>query len=105
MIDIINSIHAVPVLAHPFLNLNENELIDFLPLAKNQGLRGMECYYSLYDEKTTAASLGLADRFGLACSGGSDFHGAHKPDIRLGVGKGDLNIPYKWALNLKKLSK
>lgn len=103
MIDVINSIHAVPVLAHPFLNLTESELTEFLPAAKKQGLGGMECYYSLYDEKVTALSLELSERFGLARSGGSDFHGAHKPDISLGVGKGNLKIPYEWYLNLKSL--
>ena len=105
MIDVINSIHAVPVLAHPFLNLTKEALADFLPLAKKRGLKGMECYYSLYNEKITAASLELADTFGLAKSGGSDFHGAHKPDIKLGVGKGNLEIPYEWFINLKSLIK
>ena len=103
MIDFINSIGSVPVLAHPFLNLTEEALADFLPLAKKRGLGGMECYYSLYDENTTALSLELAEHFGLAKSGGSDFHGAHKPDIQLGVGKGNLKIPYEWYLNLKSL--
>ena len=100
----INSMDAVPVLAHPFLNLCERELVEFLPSAKAQGLKGMECYYSLYDERTTALSLELAERFDLARSGGSDFHGAHKPDISLGVGKGNLQIPYEWCNILKSLT-
>ena len=104
MIGVINSMDAVPVLAHPFLNLSEGELVEFLPSAKAQGLKGMECYYSLYDERTTALSLELAERFGLARSGGSDFHGAHKPDISLGIGKGNLQIPYEWCNILKSLT-
>ncbi|MBR6680288.1 MAG: PHP domain-containing protein [Clostridia bacterium] len=104
MIGVINSMDAVPVLAHPFLNLCERELVEFLPSAKAQGLKGMECYYSLYDERTTALSLELAERFGLARSGGSDFHGAHKPDISLGIGKGNLQIPYEWCNILKSLT-
>lgn len=104
MIGVINSMDAVPVLAHPFLNLCERELVEFLPSAKAQGLKGMECYYSLYDERTTALSLELSERFGLARSGGSDFHGAHKPDISLGVGKGNLQIPYEWCNILKSLT-
>ena len=104
MIGVINSMDAVPVLAHPFLNLCERELVEFLPSAKAQGLKGMECYYSLYDERTTARSLELAERFGLARSGGSDFHGAHKPDISLGIGKGNLQIPYEWCNILKSLT-
>lgn len=104
MIDIINSIHAVPVLAHPFLNLDEQRLAEFLPLAKARGLRGMECCYSLYDDKKTELSLKLAAELGLAASGGSDFHGTNKPDIKLGVGKGNLKIPYEWCNILKNLT-
>ena len=102
MIPWIRSMEAVPVLAHPFLNLTKEELEILLPLAKEHGLGGMECYYSLYDEKTTQEALALAHRFHLKCSGGSDFHGEQKPDIRLGMGKGNLNIPYDWSIALKR---
>jgi len=101
MIEFVTSIGAVPVLAHPFLNLRKDELETLLPLAKEKGLCGMECYYSEYDETTTQTALQLAAQFGLSPSGGSDFHGANKPDIKLGVGHGNLQIPYTWALDLK----
>ena len=101
MLDFLLKIGAVPVLAHPFLSLSEEELLTFLPLAKAQGLVGMECYYSTYDTQTTEISLALAERFGLKPSGGSDFHGSNKPDIQLGIGKSDLRIPYHWATALK----
>ena len=101
MLDFLLKIGAVPVLAHPFLSLSEEELLTFLPMAKAQGLVGMECYYSTYDTQTTEISLALAERFGLKPSGGSDFHGSNKPDIQLGIGKGDLLIPYYWATALK----
>ena len=101
MLAFIKSIGAVPVLAHPFLNLKENKLLTFLPKAKDQGLVGLECYYPLYNDATTQKSLELANRFSLNPSGGSDFHGSNKPDIQLGIGKGDLRIPYHWATTLK----
>lgn len=100
MLDFVTEIGAVPVLAHPFLNLSEGELNDFLPQAKARGLLGMECLYSLYDAETTALSFQLADKFGLAYSGGSDFHGSNKPDIAIGVGKGNLQIPFDWVSKL-----
>ena len=56
----------------------------------------MECYYSTYDKATTERSVSIADAIGLLPSGGSDFHGANKPDIVLGKGKGDLRVPYEW---------
>ena len=97
MLDFLSSIGAVPVLAHPLLNLSEEELFEFLPAAKERGLVGMECLYSTYSSGETALSLELAERFGLKPSGGSDFHGANKPDIQLGRGRGGLAVPGEWA--------
>ena len=98
----IRSIGAVPVLAHPFLKLSEEELTVLLPKAKESGLCAVECYYSTHDAKQTETAFRLADRFGLKYSGGSDFHGGNKPDIRLGVGKGDLKIPYSFLETLRE---
>ncbi len=102
MIDFIRAIGAVPVLAHPFLNLNEGELEEFLPIAKERGLVGMECLYSTYDRETTEKAFALAIKYGLLYSGGSDFHGANKPDIELGIGRGELNVPFEWAERLNQ---
>ena len=37
----------------------------------------------------------IARRFGILCSGGSDFHGDNKPGQHLGSGRGDLFVPYE----------
>lgn len=102
MLGIIGDLGAVSVLAHPYLNLKEDELRVFLEQAVSWGLQGMEVYYSTYDEPTTAAALAMADAFRLLPSGGSDFHGANKPDIQLGVGRGGLRVPSCFAENLKQ---
>ena len=65
------------------------------------GLRGMECRYSGYDAQQTACLEGLAEEYGLLKTGGSDFHGANKPTISLGAGKGELDVPYAWLERLK----
>ena len=101
ILDFLISIKTVPILAHPFLNLTQNELLNFLPETKKHGLVGMECKYSSYDALTEKNSLLIADQFNLKYSGGSDFHGLTKPDISIGVGKGNLQIPYEWCLALK----
>ena len=101
ILGIIRELGAVSVLAHPYLNLKQNELTVFLEQATKQGLLGMEVYYSTYDEETTALALDTAAAFGLKKSGGSDFHGANKPDIRLGEGRGNLQIPASWLEELK----
>ena len=90
----LRSIHAVPVLAHPYLSLTEEELLAFLPEAKRNGLAAMETRYSTFTPQLTEAARSLASEFGLMESGGSDFHGGNKPDIQLGSGKGNLAVPY-----------
>ena len=97
MLDFLTPFGCKPVLAHPFLQLTEGELAAFLPLAKARGLVGMECRYALYDAATTEKSLAMAKAFGLLPSGGSDYHGKNKPDIALGKGRGDLDIPYEYV--------
>ena len=102
MIRFIKSIGAVAVLAHPLLNLKKpEELEEFLRQAAETGLDGMEVLYSKYDAAETELSLEMADKYGLLPSGGSDFHGANKPDIAIGVGRGNLRIPYAWKAALQ----
>ncbi len=100
-IGLIRDMGAVSVLAHPFLNLQEGELLTFLEGAVPWGLDAMEVLYGRYDDKTTERSRQIAHRFGIKCSGGSDFHGAAKPDVALGRGRGDLYIPMELLENLR----
>ena len=97
----IRSIGAVSVLAHPFLNLEEDSLRTFLGLAAEAGLDAMEVYYPKFTAEQTALAERLVEEFGLLPSGGSDFHGTNKPDIRLGTGRNNLHIPLSV---LKKLA-
>ena len=48
----------------------------------------------------TCVADDIRNEYGLLKSGGSDFHGATKPDISLGVGKGNLAIPTEIYKNL-----
>lgn len=102
IIRFIVSIGAVPVLAHPFLNLDEAGLRGFLPVAKQCGLAGIEVLYPKFSPEETALAEVLAEEFGLLKSGGSDFHGANKPDIFLGTGRGTLAVPEKFLTELRK---
>ena len=100
VIRFIKSIGAVAVLAHPFLNLNEKQLREFL--AQAEKLDGMEVYYSKFTEDQTALAEKIAEEFGLVKSGGSDFHGSNKPDIQIGTGYGTLEVPMQSLEELKK---
>lgn len=97
----VKGLGGVAVLAHPFLNLDEAELERFLPKAVSCGLDAMETVYAKYDAVTTQTAKAMAARFGLRESGGSDFHGDNKPDIRLGTGRGDLQIPLDFLEQLR----
>lgn len=103
IIDVINNMGAVSVLAHPFLSLKTEERIrEFLLDARVHNLDGMEVYYSKFTEEQTECAKKLAEEFSLIKSGGSDFHGANKPEISMGTGKGNLSIPYECYENLEK---
>lgn len=100
VIRFLKSIGAAAVLAHPFLNLEEAQLRVFLSEA--EGLDGMEVYYSMFDKTQTRLAEGIAEEFALVKSGGSDFHGANKPDIRIGTGRGSLAVPLSCLEELKQ---
>ncbi len=87
---------ATAIMAHPLLNLTYNEMREFLPLGKDAGLDAIETHYTEFDEEMTQTAESLAKEFGLKQSGGSDFHGATKPGISLGTGRGSLYVPYRF---------
>ena len=108
--DTMNMIHGaggVAVLAHPFTlfksspNKPSEVLEALLPTLTKAGLDGMEVLYSTYTDSQTRYYRKLADKFNLLPSGGSDYHGTHKPDIDLGVGLGRLRIPYDFIEALR----
>lgn len=85
---------ATVVLAHPYmLRRSGRDLEKILVRYKQAGVDGIEVYYPEHSEGQTMEYQSLARRLDMAVSGGSDFHGAAKPDIRLGLGRGKLHIP------------
>ncbi len=93
-IRLIRNAGGVPVLAHPFtLNQSTPALRTLVLQLKEQGLQGMEVYYSEHTPDMVSLFLSMTRDCGLVATGGSDFHGAMAPDIKLGRGFGSLNIP------------
>ena len=85
---------AVAVLAHPTsLGYEGPALEKFVAGLAADGLDGMECEYGRYTPELRAALRAMADRLGLAVTGGSDYHGRYKPDLAVGSGLGDLAVP------------
>jgi 3',5'-nucleoside bisphosphate phosphatase len=93
-IELAHASGGVTVVAHPgSLDLEPgplDELVGFLAAA---GLDGLECEYGRYTPEERTAYAELAARHGLAVTGGSDYHGENKPDLQIGVGRGDLAVP------------
>lgn len=92
-ISFLKSIGAVAVLAHPFLDLSEDELRAFLPKAKECGLDAIESLYLNFDTTKAERLCAIAEEFSLLHSGGSDFHGTRKPGILLGSGSSGRKVP------------
>jgi predicted metal-dependent phosphoesterase TrpH len=100
----IRSAGGLPVLAHPqTLSLADDELSDLLGRLAPVGLAGVEAYYYSHSEEETALYLTLARKYDLVATGGSDFHGPGMIETRLGIGRGNLNIPKSVADDLKQL--
>ena len=85
---------GVTVIAHPLsLGLAGQSFSNALTELRDLGLSGMECVYGRYSPQQRHSLATLAQSLGLVVSGGSDYHGTYKPDLRVGVGKGDLQVP------------
>lgn len=93
-IRLIRAAGGIPVLAHPLLyHLTPNEVKELVAKLSAEGLLGIETLYSANTGTDEAFVRRLAAEFDLLKTGGSDFHGANKPDIEIGVGRGNLRIP------------
>lgn len=94
---------GIPVLAHPItLKLEKEELVKYLESLVEMGLKGIEAIYPEHPLPFTEFLMEKAKYFNLLITGGSDFHGANKPDIKIGKGFGNLKVPYVYYVNLRK---
>lgn len=101
VIGLINKAGGTAILAHPYsYKLTKNQVDALLDKLIPAGLSGMECYYSTYDNGQTSELRSMAISKNLLVSGGSDFHGAIKPDISIGTGWGNLKVPEKLLMNI-----
>lgn len=101
-VDLIKEAGGIPVLAHPLLyKMSVTELHNLLTELKCYGLKGIEAMYSRNRGNDEAFVRKLADEYGLFITGGTDFHGANKPDLDIGTGEGNLRVPVMLLENLK----
>ncbi len=92
-VELVLKADGVPILAHPILyKLPDEELEALVKRLKEKGLMGIEAVYSTYSLDDERKIRRLAKKYHLLLSGGSDFHGANKENIDLGIGMGHLYV-------------
>src|SRR4030043_493731 len=102
-IHFINEAKGVAVLAHPnTLNMNGySELENLILRLTEEGLKGIEVYYPEHSPLEVARYKTLAERYGLLITGGTDYHGIEKNGLDIGVGRGEMKLPYSMVEGLK----
>lgn len=92
---------GVPSLAHPIIVGASDYRLDLdrlLPVMVEAGLEGIEAYYKGYTPEVTAFLFGLASRYRLVPTGGSDFHGGGVvADAELGA----VEVPWETVERLR----
>src|SRR5688572_5968853 len=81
---------GIPILAHAIQlrTTNDAHLERVVKDLVDLGLEGIEVIHSDLDDSWVDKCLELAERYNLLKTGGSDFHGANKKDVHLGVANG-----------------
>ena len=88
----IRNAKGIASLAHPIRV--KGDVAALMPELTAAGMNAIEAYHSDHGRAETAEYLELAKRYGLLVTGGSDFHGAVKPEVKLGTGAGgNLRVP------------
>lgn len=93
-IELIRSAGGVAVIAHPGqMKLTRTRLRRLIRELKEYGLGGLEVLHASHQPHQVLAFERICAELDLAASGGSDFHGALTPDLKLGIGFGGLEVP------------
>lgn len=93
VIELILQVKGVPVLAHPYILNNQ----DLIPQLVEYGLKGIEAVYPEHSPSQIKKYQALAEKLGLLVTGGSDFHGEAKPNVKMGLAR----VPYELVEKLK----
>ena len=95
--ELVHAVGGIAVAAHLGDHGTEGQIRQF----QEQGLDGLEVRHPSHDAAAEARLRRLADRLGLAITGGSDWHG----DTELGSSHaelGGMQVPVEWLDNLER---
>ncbi len=106
---LIHDAGGVAVWAHPTRSPSERaEVLNFsrgetlLRLWREWGLDGLEIFYGAYAAEEAAWTRAMSEKYDLLGTGGSDFHGATKPNVPLGQVNGGVKVPDEVLLALRQ---
>ncbi len=95
---------GIASVAHP-VRFKGFTLAGVISEMRDLGLKSVEVYHSDHSAAQTSLYKALAAEYGLAVTGGSDFHGANKPDIQLGTGANhNVSVPLEVLTSLRALA-
>lgn len=97
---------GISVYAHPLGGVGEKRVEkdifeERLRIFKSLGLKGLECYYSLYDNDEQKYLVEKANEYNLLISGGSDYHGKNKT-VKIGELSNFGKVPNEKDLTILK---
>jgi len=100
VVELVHELGGVAALAHPGrLAPAERERVVAQAIAC--GIDGLEVWHCQHDRDAQRHWLDTVRRHGLLATGGSDYHGTHKPGVKLGSGSdGRMRVPPETAAEL-----
>ena len=102
-IQMINDAGGIASVAHPKqMRLDRAALEKEIGRMVSEGLGAMEVYHSCQGPAENKIYLAITQHFGLAVTGGSDFHGANKPGVDLGCLGENVCLGYEMVEALRE---
>lgn len=92
--DLIKKAGGVPVVAHPGVT----RIDDMIPEFVARGAMGIEAYHTEHSAAQQQQYIKVARKYGLAVTGGSDFHNASHNKSEIGIPR----IPYSTVKSLRE---
>lgn len=94
---------GIAVLAHPYsYKRTGGNVISMVTEMAKAGLGGIEAVYPSHTPAQERALRKAASCLGITITGGSDFHGANRPAVKIGTGKDNIRVEYGILEELKK---
>ena len=92
-VKMIHECDGLAFLAHPFAyGLSYEEVKIFVQYAVSAGIDGIEVKHNTYSVEATKRARELAEKYNKYVSGGTDYHGSVKPEIKLITGKDNVKV-------------